>query len=308
MRSAIAWASSASFRFLVVNQRDRIPWAHPARRSRRTRPTRWSSTASSAMGSRWRSRCAPARCAAPSSCSRSMATRATSCCPRRRRARRCSARSSWCAVRGAATRRSAELPVPATLPLGTGERAGRLAVQRRAALHAACAAHSRAATPALPDFGAAVTRHRLLDAIVRAAETGRGKSCLSHSFGECVAHVVARHGADRRTIAGDRSTRCACGSARTEVDDDALEIRATLLALCLPSSGRLRRGRRIPVRAVRIVVGFAPGGGTDVLARLIAQQLTQKWGQPVVVENRRARPARSARTSWRILRPMATRS
>jgi len=41
-----------------------------------------------------------------------------------------------------------------------------------------------------------------------------------------------------------------------------------------------------PNRAVRIVVPFAAGGGTDVMARNIAQKLNEVWAQPVVVENR----------------------
>src|SRR4051812_34227566 len=40
-----------------------------------------------------------------------------------------------------------------------------------------------------------------------------------------------------------------------------------------------------PDHTIRIVVPFAAGGGTDVLARIIAQHLNGKWGQPVVVEN-----------------------
>ena len=41
-----------------------------------------------------------------------------------------------------------------------------------------------------------------------------------------------------------------------------------------------------PARPLRIIVPFAPGGATDVLARMIGQKLTDAWGQQVVVENR----------------------
>ncbi|HEX5212562.1 MAG TPA: tripartite tricarboxylate transporter substrate binding protein [Pseudolabrys sp.] len=40
-----------------------------------------------------------------------------------------------------------------------------------------------------------------------------------------------------------------------------------------------------PNRAIKMMVPFAPGGGTDILGRIIAQRLSEKWGQPVVVEN-----------------------
>jgi tripartite-type tricarboxylate transporter receptor subunit TctC len=41
-----------------------------------------------------------------------------------------------------------------------------------------------------------------------------------------------------------------------------------------------------PIRTVRLVVPFAPGASTDLVARLIGQKLSAAWGQPVIVENR----------------------
>jgi len=41
-----------------------------------------------------------------------------------------------------------------------------------------------------------------------------------------------------------------------------------------------------PTRPVRLLVGFPPGGGSDVGARIIANRLSELWGQQVIVENK----------------------
>jgi tripartite-type tricarboxylate transporter receptor subunit TctC len=49
---------------------------------------------------------------------------------------------------------------------------------------------------------------------------------------------------------------------------------------------RLSFAQAYPSRPVRVIIPFTPGGAPDVLLRLVAQKLSEKWGQGVVVENR----------------------
>src|SRR6516225_5095240 len=57
-------------------------------------------------------------------------------------------------------------------------------------------------------------------------------------------------------------------------------------AATMPLASRFALAQAYPSRPVRIIVGFAPGGGTDVLARIIGQWLAKPLGQPFLIENR----------------------
>lgn len=60
-----------------------------------------------------------------------------------------------------------------------------------------------------------------------------------------------------------------------------------LIALLLIAFASVAQAQApFPARAVKLVVAFPPGGSTDITARVLAARLAEKWGQPVVVENR----------------------
>ena len=90
-------------------------------------------------------------------------------------------------------------------------------------------------------------------------------------------------------------------------------------AAALPAVSRLAWAQAYPAQPVRIIVGFGPGGVSDILARLIGQWLSERLGQPFVIENRpgggtniateavvRA-PAAATRCSWSVRHRRSTR-
>jgi tripartite-type tricarboxylate transporter receptor subunit TctC len=68
--------------------------------------------------------------------------------------------------------------------------------------------------------------------------------------------------------------------------------RHLILGACLgflafgPPASAQEDPAKYPSRPIRIVVGFTPGGGNDILARIVGQKLSESFGQPVVIDNK----------------------
>src|SRR6516165_6339002 len=88
-----------------------------------------------------------------------------------------------------------------------------------------------------------------------------------------------------------RSPHFDCGTVSTIGRDRMKLPRRTFLhlaagAAALPAFSRLTRAQAYPTRPVRVIVPFAPAGDTDLVARLIGQWLSERLGQPFMIENR----------------------
>jgi tripartite-type tricarboxylate transporter receptor subunit TctC len=70
----------------------------------------------------------------------------------------------------------------------------------------------------------------------------------------------------------------------TVIHSRLLRIAVTLIALSAATAA-MAQGV-FPTKPVRLIVPYSPGGGTDILARNVAQKLSELWGQSVIVENK----------------------
>ena len=57
-------------------------------------------------------------------------------------------------------------------------------------------------------------------------------------------------------------------------------------AAALPSLARMAAAQTYPARPVRLIIGYPPGGSADITARLLGQWLSERLGQPFVIESR----------------------
>ncbi len=64
------------------------------------------------------------------------------------------------------------------------------------------------------------------------------------------------------------------------------EAACAVLSLLLPASSHIAFGQGYPTKAIRVVVPYAPGGGSDVISRILAQRVSASLGRQIVIDNR----------------------
>jgi tripartite-type tricarboxylate transporter receptor subunit TctC len=63
-------------------------------------------------------------------------------------------------------------------------------------------------------------------------------------------------------------------------------LKSTAMAAALPAVSQIAWGQAYPARPVRIIVGFPAGSSQDIVARMVGQWLSERFGQPVIIDNR----------------------
>jgi tripartite-type tricarboxylate transporter receptor subunit TctC len=69
-------------------------------------------------------------------------------------------------------------------------------------------------------------------------------------------------------------------------DNPMLSLKRTLITATLLLATAAANGQNFPTKAVQLTLGFAPGSSIDNLTRMVADKLSKKWGQPVLIDNR----------------------
>ena len=69
-------------------------------------------------------------------------------------------------------------------------------------------------------------------------------------------------------------------------EETLLELLKITAVVALSLAAVTAQAQKYPSKPIRMIVGYAPGGGSDIMARIIAPQITEALGQQVVVENR----------------------
>src|SRR5688500_15931558 len=83
----------------------------------------------------------------------------------------------------------------------------------------------------------------------------------------------------------ERSTADQSGMLRHRGRDMNFLLQSAFVFTALMTA-TMSYGQTWPSKPIRIVVPFSPAGGTDIVARLLAPKLHERWGQPVLVDNR----------------------
>jgi tripartite-type tricarboxylate transporter receptor subunit TctC len=91
-------------------------------------------------------------------------------------------------------------------------------------------------------------------------------------------------------VTGSRQPQTSAGIAISNPEEEGemkLIVRLTVaLWTAISLASPAAQAGEFPTRPVTLIVGYAPGGGTDIVARSLAEVLSRKWGQQVIVKNR----------------------